>query len=596
METTPAPDAGRYWLDVLRLAAGMVVTFAFLIYSWGRTLLEGMVREGPPVTYVVMTIAGVLVVMGLTAGLSQRLRSPRIDRFVTRGLPAIWFGVNVLLISLFTGSLLPRALTAPLFALATMWVVWCGWMLYRPLRWTRRLGGLLACFVFTAAFVGLLRVDGVRGEFQVDFTWRARPVADHGAELPVAIAEPSDGLADLSQTTADDFPQFLGPDRTGVIADARLSADWDRTPPREVWRKPVGAGWGSFAVVGDFAVTQEQRGSQECVVCYRVSGGQPVWVHADEVRFDKNMGGPGPRATPTIVDGRVYTVGGTGLLNCLDGRNGRAIWSADILEDNGGGPIEHGVCASPLVTNDRVIVAPTGILGACLAAYDRESGKKIWRGGRRRASYGSPALVNLAGTRQIVIATAEGIEGSDFESGKPLWEYVWHGDHNVNCSQPVVVDAAAGRVFFAVGYGKGGVLLHVDHPSAGEWSVTPLWTSREMKTKFTTAVIYENHLYGLDDGILACLDLATGKRLWKAGRYQHGQVLLAGDLLIVQAESGEVYLVRPDPKKLIELGKIAALAHKTWNNPALSGRRLLVRDDQEAVCYELPIRARSQSN
>jgi outer membrane protein assembly factor BamB len=343
--------------------------------------------------------------------------------------------------------------------------------------------------------------------------------------------------------------------------------------------------------VGNYAVTQEQRGEMECVVCYRLSDGKLMWIHSDEARFDSSMGGSGPRATPAIADGLVYTVGGTGILNCLKGENGERLWSVDILEDNGGHSISHGVCGSPLIVDDWVIVAPTGAEGACLAAYDRQTGKRVWQGGRKKASYGSPTVVDLAGSRQVLIATADGIEGSDLATGKPLWNYTWAPNTEVNCSQPIILDAAAGKVLFCTGYDKGSVLLEVSPPNNGACTVKELKKfPLKMRTKFTTAILYDGHVYGLDDGILACLDVTTGKQIWKGGRYQHGQILLAGDRLIVQAENGEIALVQPDPKRFIELAKISALSSKTWNNPALAGRFLLVRNDQEAVCFELPAR------
>jgi outer membrane protein assembly factor BamB len=277
-------------------------------------------------------------------------------------------------------------------------------------------------------------------------------------------------------------------------------------------------------------------------------------------------------------------------LNCLDGASGKAIWTVNILKDNGGSDIAHGVCGSPLVTGEWVIVAPTGIEAKSLVAYDKQNGRRVWQGGKSQTSYGSPALATLAGVPQVLLVTHDGIEGNDLRTGKPLWDFAWSGSLNVNCSQPVIVDAQAGRVLYGTGYDKGCVLLEVTAGQGGACAVREVWQSPgKMKTKFTTAVLHDGFVYGLDDGILACLDVNTGKQLWKGGRYAHGQVLLAADLLIVQAESGDVYLVQPDPKKLIELGKIPALSSKTWNNPALAGNKLLVRNDREAVCYELPI-------
>ncbi len=173
------------------------------------------------------------------------------------------------------------------------------------------------------------------------------------------------------------------------------------------------------------------------------------------------MGGIGPRATPTIADGRVYTVGGTGILNCLEGSTGKAVWTVNILDDNGGQSIAHGVSGSPLVTGDWVIVSPTGVKDASLAAYHRASGRRVWRGGGLPTSYGSPALADLAGSKQVLITNVEGIGGSDLLTGKPLWNYTWTGDTHVNCSQPLVVDAQAGRVLFCTGYEQGSILFDV---------------------------------------------------------------------------------------------------------------------------------------
>jgi outer membrane protein assembly factor BamB len=576
---------------IARLVLALVCTPGVLIYAWGRVLVYGMLLGRPERFFIVLLVAGIGGVIALTAGLSASLRSTRLDRYVIAGVPALWVAVTCILIGLRFGDSMPIFVAGPLFLLATLWVVWAAWMFYRPWTWRVRMSGLLALIPFAVAFPVLIRFDSLTGEARANFVWRHVPVVDHGAVLPTSPARDAGvAPADLTRTSDTDYPQFLGPDRTGIIADAGLSDDWTANPPRQVWRKPVGAAWSSFAVVGDYAVTQEQRGTDECVVCYRLTDGETVWLHSDKARFDSSMGGPGPRATPTVADGRVYSVGGTGILNCLDGATGERLWSVDILKDNDGEMINHGVCGSPLVVDDRLIVAPTGAGSRCLAAYDRESGKRLWQGGAHRASYGSPAVAELAGIRQLLIVTADGVEGNDLDTGMPLWSYTWtNPDTPVNCSQPIVVNAEAGRVLFCSGYGTGSVLLEAARTGNSGWMTRAVWMSPgKMKTKFTTAVQYNGFAYGLDDGILACLDLATGKQVWKKGRYQHGQILLAGDRLIVQTEGGGVVLVKPDPKDLIELGSLPALSSKTWNNPVLAGRMLLVRNDQEAACYELP--------
>jgi hypothetical protein len=314
------------WLDRARLILALILTPAVLIYAWGRVLVFGMFRARPETVYVGALGFGIAAVILLTAGLSARLRSPRLDRWVIGGVPTLWVAVTSVIIWLYFGDFLPKQVVGLLFLLATLWVMWSAWMFYRPWSWSLRIGVLLALALFAVAFPMIFRVEGLTGEAKVNFAWRNSPIIDHGAELPTAAtASAAEAFCDMAATTTYDTPQFLGPQRTGVFPNAGLSPEWTANPPREIWRQPVGAGWSSFAVVGDFAVTQEQRGEKECVVCYRLSDGKLMWLHSDEARFDSSMGGSGPRATPAIAGGIVYAVGGTGILNCLQGKNGERL-------------------------------------------------------------------------------------------------------------------------------------------------------------------------------------------------------------------------------------------------------------------------------
>lgn len=577
--------------DWICLTIAVAMTLGVLIYAWGRTIIVAMMVGRPEPRYAALLALSIAIVPLLTRGLGRRIELHRYGRYVLPGVFGLWIAVNFILIWVATGTQLPGWITALLWTPGTLWVLWISWMFYRPWSSLVRCGVLAALVPLAAVFPLVTKIAGMTGDARPNFTWR-RGVFAHAerAAAPSASATPSIAI-DLTQTTPHDFPQFHGPNRNATITGGvPLSDDWKAHPPQLLWKKPVGAGWGSFAVVGDYAVTQEQRGDYECVVCYRVSDGAEMWVNSREASFHSSMGGSGPRATPTIVDGLVYTVGGTGLFDCLDGSTGRPLWSVDILKDNGGRPIEHGVCASPLVFGDRVIVCPTGNPAAMLAAYDRESGKRLWQTGKQPASYGSPLLVELVGTPQIVLLASQGVASHDAATGQFLWSFPFTTEYNQNTSQPVIVDGSEGRILLSAGYNVGSRLIEARRAVTGAWSAHEVWHSREMKTKFTSAVLKDGMAYGLDEGILECIDAETGKRKWKGGRYQHGQVLLVDDLLIVQAEDGNVALVRADPKKFMELGLTPALSGKTWNNPALAGRYLLVRNDHEAACFELPVR------
>jgi outer membrane protein assembly factor BamB len=249
----------------------------------------------------------------------------------------------------------------------------------------------------------------------------------------------------------------------------------------------------------------------------------------------------------------------------------------------------HGTSASPLVDGDRVIVCPTGEESPLLAAYHVATGKKLWTAGTERASYSSPMIVTLGGVRQFLLATRTGMTGHDRDSGKVLWSAAWANAEGTNAGQPVVGAAGPDTVLLSTSYGKGVAAFRISR-NGDTWSANEVWSNLTLKAKFSTPVLYRGHVYGLDDGILTCVDGRTGKRRWKDGRYGHGQLLLAGDRLLVQTEPGAVVLVEPSPEGLRERGKVAALTSKTWNTMALSVRRLLVRNDREAVCLELAAR------
>ena len=324
------------------------------------------------------------------------------------------------------------------------------------------------------------------------------------------------------------------------------------------------------------------------MVCYDINTGDEIWVHSDDAFYDSTLGGPGPRGTPTVRDNRVYTWGATGVLDCLDGSTGETIWSKNALQEADANNLTYGTSSSPLVTDTLVMIGLTGGEHPALVGYDRETGEQVFAAGEWKTSYSSPILVNVDGVPQVLNFTRNGLLSHDPETGQVLWQHKFGNDQGINASQPLMVPGRDDQIFLSSGYGVGSELITVKQTD-GKWNITSEWTSRRMATKFTTAVIDGDYVYGLDNGIFACISLKTGKHVWKKGRYGHGQVLQVGDLILVQTEKGPVVLVDPDPEKLIELGRIPALSSKTWNTLAYAHGKLLVRNDLEAVCYELPL-------
>lgn len=387
-------------------------------------------------------------------------------------------------------------------------------------------------------------------------------------------------------TAASSWPGFRGPDRDGVY-HGPIRVSWDGLAP--MWKKPIGGGRASFAVASGHAFTIEQRGKNEVVAAYDVLTGKELWTSAWPGRFNSALmglmgGGEGPRATPTVADGLVYALGGRGEFRCLDAATGKVVWRTNILEDAGAKNLPWGMAGSPLVSGDAVIVQPGGAKGRSVAAYDRRTGKRLWTALDDKTAYASPMQVTIGGVPQLVIVNAERLVGLSLDRRHVLWEFAWTTSHDANAAQPIVI--GDNRLFYSSGYGTGAVVLELT--KAGDnFSIRQVWRNIRMKNRQSTSVLHKGFIYGLDEGILACLDAATGDLKWKGGRYGHGQVLLSGDHLVVTTEDGELALVAASPETFQEIAKVQAIEGETWNVPAFAGGILLVRNTKEMAAFDL---------
>lgn len=439
----------------------------------------------------------------------------------------------------------------------------------------------VAILLVTLAVVGagllLLEIKAVDGNLVPIVGWRFAGEREFDAPSVSAPAELAAGPGD--------YPQLYGPGRSASLDGPALARDWQADPPRELWRREVGESCSSFAVVGNAAVTQEQRGDRDSIVRYDLRTGEQVWVHSETAPFETTIGGRGARATPTIAGDRVFALGATGNLYCVELATGRRVWSRNVLGDHDGGLPDWGMASSPLVVGDLVMVQ-LGNRSQGLAAYDRRSGEPAWRAGEHRGSYSSPKLMTVAGVPTVVVAYHDAVAGHDPATGRVLWTLDWPNPGSARVSMPIVLDDD--RVFVSMGYGVGSRMFRVWRDGDG-FASELLWESPRLKSKFAPIVAYGGAIFGLDDGVLVALDPATGDRLWKRGRYGHGQFLRVGDLLLLQTEDGPVVLLEANPAELRELAWLEALSDRTWNPPALAGDILLVRNHLEAAAYELPL-------
>jgi len=448
--------------------------------------------------------------------------------------------------------------------------------------------GLAAVAILAWAPFLVLRNDGFDARLRSHVHWRWAPTSE---ELFLAQKPAVAGAAGVAKPAAavaaadpHEWTAFRGPDRDGVLHGTHITTDWKNSPPPQVWKHAVGPAWSSLIVVGDYLYTQEQRGPKEAVVCYDSATGRELWSHEDTTRFDEAVSGPGPRATPTFAAGHILALGGTGILNCLDAQTGKLQWTRDVKNDAQSKTPMWGFSSSPLVVDQNVIVYGGGEIGKSLLAYRLDSGAPVWTAALGEQSYSSPQLTTIAGTSQILMFDDVGVSAVDPASGKILWQSGKPMKGSPRPGQPHLVGDA--ELAVAVLDGPGVSLVKISK-EGGQWNVAPVWASKDLKPEFPDFVVRDGKAYGFDVSIFSCLDLATGKRAWKEGRFGRGQVILLADqgLLLVLSEGGEAILLAADPQGEKELGRFPALNGKTWNHPVIANGRLYLRNAEEMACY-----------
>ena len=536
-------------------------------------------------------------------------RARRIERFGGLALIVATLGLTWLLRH--DSMWLPWLLAYAIPVVSLAFVIWA--VATRNLSDRVRQATMVATILIACGAWLLVRQNGINGDHNAQFGWRWTPSVEERllaqaddtpaqtaptptssvtTSAPTASPSPSPSaslspqaskspaVASLTTDNSAEWPGFRGPKRDGIVRGVRIDTDWTAKPPQQLWRRAVGPGWSSFAVRGDRFYTQEQRGENEVVACYNAKTGQPVWTHRDAARFFESNAGAGPRATPTLSNGRVYSFGATGILNALDANTGSVVWTRDVSSDTGVKVPFWGFSSSPLVLSDLVIVAASGQL----VAYDAATGNRRWLGPAGGGSYSSPQLATIDGVAQVILVSGAGTKSIAPADGKELWEYAWSSNSIV---QPAVTPD--GDVLIT-SQDNGTRRIGVAHNANG-WTIQERWTSNGLKPYFNDFVVHKGYAFGFDGRILACIDLKDGQRKWKGGRYGNGQLVLLPDqdLLLVLTEEGELALVPATPDAFTETAKFQAIQGKTWNHPVLVGDILLVRNAEEMAAFRVPL-------
>jgi len=557
----------------IRLLPGMII----ILLQWMIWFVLPIVVPG---SFSIGVFGGFLGWLAIIVWWAFFSRAPRFERWAAVVLMIIaLFAVSPLIHeSIMTGmqGMMFVIYATPVLSLAfVIWAVACRNLSGKIRSVTMIATILLACGVWT-----LIRSEGITGDGGAEFTWRWAETHEdrflvQTADDPVAPGSPTE----ISETEAE-WSGFRGPLRNSIIPGVRIETDWSASPPVELWRKPVGPGCSSFAVHGHLFYTQEQIGDDEAVSCYNMSDGKLIWRHRDAARFWDSHAGAGPRSTPTLHGGRVYTLGATGILNVLDASDGSVIWSCNASSDTDAELPGWGFTSSPLVVDSIVVVATAGIL----VAYNITTGDRLWVGPNGGKGYSSPHLMTIDGISQILLLSEFGVTSVMPTDGTVIWQHEWIEERIV---QPALT--ADGDLLISAGGVKGIRRLTVTQ-GTDDWKIEERWTSLALKPSFNDIVVHKGHVYGFVGPSLACIDVTDGSRKWRGGRYS-GQILLLADqdLLLMVSEKGELALVEANPEKFTEIVKIPGIEGKTWNHPVLVGNILLVRNAQEMAAFELSL-------
>jgi outer membrane protein assembly factor BamB len=442
-----------------------------------------------------------------------------------------------------------------------------GWLRSRPL-----LGIVAAVLLLAGVVVAFTQLDLERRRSDPGRIQKLATVS-----LPWGDPEPA---------RPGDWPQWRGPNRDGSSPETALLTDWPAGGPPVLWRQPVGRGFSSVAVAGGRLYTMEEEATgSTAVTCRDARTGREVWRFRYAEEYWERFGS-GPRSTPTVDGDFVYAVGPTGIFHCLRADTGAKVWRHDLMQEFQGRKMQYGVSFSPLVDGDLVYATPGGPDGNAVVAFDKCDGHVVWKALDDPMGYSSPVVVTAAGVRQLLVLTNTALVSLSPADGKLYWRYPWETDKGFNIATPL---AFGDYVFLSSAYRKGCALLEVT-AGGGVPRADRVYEHNRMRNTFASSVRQGEHLYGLDEMDLVCMELRTGATAWRekgARSFRKGSLLVAAGRLVILGEDGTLYLAEATPEGYRPKGSCRASENKCWTVPALAGGRLYVRDESQLLCLDL---------
>ncbi len=409
-------------------------------------------------------------------------------------------------------------------------------------------------------------------------------------------------VASLSaQTTLTEWAQFRGPNNNGTVAAPKV-ANWKSAKIKTLWKTDTPTGFSSFAVAGGKAftiITGETDGNTgEVLVALDAVKGKEVWSKPLTVigKYDgggdaganDNKGGDGPRSTPVVSGDKVYAIDANLGVFCFEAATGKPVWKRDVMKDNAGVQIKWQNAASPVIDGDILLLCGGGE-GQALLGLNKNTGDIVWKGENDKMTHATPVIADIHGVHQAIFFTQVGLVGVNPADGKVLWRAEFPFKVSTAASPVVYEDI----VYCSAGYGVGAGAFKISKSGSGLRAEMIWRRENECFNHWSTPVVKDGYLYGMFSfkeygvGPLACLDIKTGKDVWKEAGFGPGQVILAGDKVIALSDKGEVVIVEANPEKYVELKRDDVLDGKVWSYPVLAYDHLFARSTKEGVCLEI---------
>ncbi|MYD59851.1 MAG: PQQ-binding-like beta-propeller repeat protein [Gemmatimonadetes bacterium] len=380
-----------------------------------------------------------------------------------------------------------------------------------------------------------------------------------------------------------DWPQWLGPNRTGISFETGLLTTWAKDGPTVVWEKELGEGFSGISVAEGRVYTMFSAGEDEFAVCLDEETGEEIWRFRTGAKYYERQGGNGPRSQPTVDGDRVFVLSAEGWLYALNAKDGKKLWLVDLYDGLGSRVPKFGFSTSPLVEGDLLLLE-VGTRQGTFIALDKTNGAVKWASQRDVVSYSSPIAVDIAGIRQVVFVSGEAAVGLSPADGSLYWRFPWSTSYDLNVATPILVPPD--RIFISSGYDHGAALLQISQDGDG-LSVKKVWESRGMKNHFGTSLLIGDYIYGFDNAILKCIEAETGKEQWKRRGYGKGTLIYADGQLIILSDKGKLALADASPTGFREKVSAQVLSGKCWTPPTLANGKIFVRDMHRIVCMDV---------